>query len=174
MARDTMTWLITFLRAKVNDTDESVWTDDQLQNYLDMHRVHVRREPLQKEADERVYYSKFGMFEDDVTLWNGDSSSATEISSSNYTANLVDGTFTFAEDQDDDYYLDGKSYNIHGSIAECLEQLAMDPNKAQQWSRGGVRYTHYDLLEMAKYHRSLSGARSATTVRTYRTNRLKP
>ena len=155
----------------MNDTNESVWTNDELQNYLDMHKVHVRREPLQREMDGKIYYSKFGMFEDDVVLWDSDSANATKIPSSNYTANLVDGTFTFTEDQNSDYYLDGKSYSLNGAIAECLEQLAMDPNKAQQWSRGGVRYTHYDLLEMAKHHRSFTGSRGTTTVKTYRANR---
>ena len=53
-------------------------------------------------------------------------------------------------------------------MAECLEQLAMDPDKAREWSRGGVKYTHYDLMEMAKYHRSLAGVRGATIVKTYR------
>jgi len=145
-----------------------IWTDDELQKYLDMHRVHVRRELLMKDADETIYWSKLGMFEDDVSLWDSDSASATQIPLSSYAANLVDGAFTFAEGQDDDYYLDGKSYNLHGAIAECMEQLALDPNKAREWRRGGVSYTHYDLMEMAKYHRSLAGARGTTIVRTYR------
>ena len=168
MARSSMTWLITLFRVKVNDTDETIWTDDQLQDNLDMHRVHVRREFLMKDADETVYYSKFGMFEDDVVVWDSGSADATQISSGEYSVNLIDGVFTFTEEQGEDYYLDGKSYNLHGAIAECLEQLAMDPNKAQEWQRGAVKYTHYDLMEMAKYHRSLSGARSMTIVKTYR------
>ena len=163
-----MTWLITLLRTKVNDTDESIWTDDQLENYLDMHRVHVRREPLTKDVDERVYCSKFGMFEDDVILWDSDSANATQVPSGNYTANLVDGRFAFTEEQDRDYYLDGRSYNLHGAISECLDQLVMDPNKAAKWSRGSVRYEHYSLVELAKYHRSLAGARGTMMVRTYR------
>ena len=65
------------------------------------------------------------------------------------------------------YYLDAKSYNIHGAIAECLEQLAMDPLKAKSWNRGSVSFTHYDLLEMAKYHRSQMGIRSTGILRTY-------
>lgn len=168
MARDSMTWLLALLRVKVNDTDESIWTDDQLQDFLDMHRVHVRREFLMKDVDEKVYYSRFGMFEDDVALWDSDSANATEVPSSNYTANLVDGVFTFTDAQGQSYYLDGKSYNLHGAIAECLEQLAMDQNKARQWSRGAVRYNHYDLMEMARYHKSLAGAKGTTIVRAYR------
>ena len=171
MARDTMAWLITLLRTKVNDVDESVWTDDELQSYLDMHRVHVRREFLAKDVDEKVYYSRFGMFEDNFILWDGKFAGATEVSSSSYTANLVDGTFVFSISQNGNYYLDGESYNIHGAIAECLEELAMDPNKSREWSRGGVKYKHYDYMEMARYHRNLAGARAATMVKTYRANR---
>jgi hypothetical protein len=171
MARDTMTWLITLLREKVNDTDESIWTDNQLQNYLDMHRLYVRREFLIRDVDGTIYLSKHGMLEDDVVLLDSCSANATEIPSSNYTANLVDGAFSFTEEQDNAYYLDAKSYNIHGAIAECMEQLAMDPNKAQAWERGGVKYTHYDYMEMAKYHRNFAELRSKTVVKTYRANR---
>lgn len=170
MARDTMTWLITLLREKVNDTDESIWTDDQLQNYLDMHRVHVRREFLIKDVDEEVYLSKYSVLEDNVALWDSCSANAAEVPSNDYVANLVDGTFTFTVNQDNAYYLDAKSYSIHSAIAECMEQLAMDPNKARVWERGGVKYTHYDYMEMAKYHRSLSGLRGTIIVKTYRFN----
>lgn len=170
MTRDTMTWLITLLREKVNDTDESIWTDDQLQTYLDMHRVHVRREFLTKDVDGMIYLSKFGMLEEDIVLWDGCSIGAVEIPSSEYIANLVDGTFSFAGNQDNTYYLDAKSYDVHGAMAECMEQLAMDPNKARAWERGSVRYTHYDYMEMAKYHRNLAEIRGTTIVKTYKSN----
>jgi len=163
-----MSWLIALLRTKVNDSSASIWTDDQLQDYLDMHRVHVRRELLSKDADEKLYCSRFGMFEDDITLWDGNAEGAAQVPPEIYSANLVDGVFTFASDQNKDHFLDGKSYNLHGAIAECLEQLAMDQNKARMWERGGVSYTHYDLMEMARYHRNLAGERSTTVVRTYR------
>ncbi len=144
-----------------------IWTDDELQDYLDMHRIHVRRELLRQDVDEKVFSSKSGMFEDDVTLWDSNSTGATQATPDG--ENLVDGLFTFTEGQNGPYYLDGKSYNIHGAIAECMEQLAMDQDKARVWGRGGVKYTHYDLMEMAKYHRNLAGARSTTIVKTYRT-----
>ena len=105
------------------------------------------------------------MLEDDVTLWNSSGSGSTEITPD--SSDLVDGIFTFTESQNGPYYLDAKSYNIHGAIAECMEQLAMDPNKAKQWGRGSIKYTHYDLMEVAKYHRSLAGMRSTAIVRTY-------
>jgi len=167
MSRDSMVWLISFLRVKMNDTDLSIWTDDELQNYLDMHRVHVVREPLAYDSNEQVYYSIFGMLEADASLWDSRQSNSNEIPNSNYTANLVDGTFRFVNGQGGIYYLDAKSYNIHGAVAECLEQLAMDQNRAKVWSRGSVVYTHYDLMDMARYHRNLIGSRSTAVVRTY-------
>jgi len=167
MSRDSMVWLISFLRVKINDTDSSIWTDDELQNYLDIHRIHIVREPLTYDPNGQIYYSAFGMLEADASLWDSNLSCASEILSSDYTSNLVDGTFKFANSKIDRYYLDAKSYNIHGIIAECLEQLAMDQNRAKSWSRGSVTYTHYDLMEMARYHRNLAGSKSTSVVRTY-------
>jgi len=44
---------------------------------------------------------------------------------------------------------------IHGVIAACMEQLAMDPSKARRWEQG-VKFTHYDYMQMAKYHNELA------------------
>jgi hypothetical protein len=140
-----------------------------------MHRVHIVREPLSAplsrggDSNEQVYYSTFGMLESDASLWDSKQSNSNEIPNSHYTVNLVDGTFKFSAplSRGHGYYLDAKSYNIHGAIAECLEQLAMDHNRAKVWSRGSVAYTHYDLMEMAKYHRNLIGLRSTGILRTY-------
>lgn len=162
-----MVWLIEFIRTKVNDNDLSIWLDDELQNYLDMHRVHIYREKLVYDPCAKIYHSNFGMLEADVSLWDSNQPNAREILNSNYTVNLLDGTFKFTTIQVGTYYLDAKSYNIHGAIAECLEQLAMDQNKAKAWSRGSVTYTHYDLMEMAKYHRNLLGLKNANFLRTY-------
>lgn len=168
MLRNTMEWLILFLREKVNDVESEIWTDEQLQNYLDMHRVHVCRERLKRGTDGRTYYSAYNMLESDIKLWDGNSAGANEIANQEYASNLVDGVFTFFSDMKINCYLDAKSYNIHAVIAECLEQLAMDQNKAKAWSRGAVSYTHYDLMEMAKYHRNLAGIGSFYFVKTYR------
>jgi hypothetical protein len=115
----------------------------------------------------KVYRSNFGMLEADVFLWDNKSSNAIEVPNTKYMSNLLDGTFTFTEQQGCTYYLDAKSYNIHGAIAECLEELAMDQNRAKAWNRGSVSYTHYDLMEMAQYHRAFTGARNVCFSRTY-------
>lgn len=186
MARSSMAYLITLLRAKVNDTGSDIWTDDELQKYLDMHRTHILRERLRNDVDELIYYSAFGLLEgtyslstEDDAAWDGDNtiikmwdspnSSASEITPDSW--NLVSGDFGFDDEQNDRYYLDAISYKLPGAIAECLEQLAMDPKAAWEWSRGakGSSFTQYDLLSLAKYHRSLTGLKSTSVGRTYRT-----
>ena len=167
MSRDSMVWLIAFLRTKVNDTGLSIWLDDELQNYLDMHRIHLVKEPLAYDPSAKIYRSGYGMLEADSSLWDSNLPGAIEINNSKYTANLIDGTFGFEISQDCTYYLDAKSYDIHGAIAECLEQLAMDQNRAKTWNRGSVSYTHYDLMEMAQYHRNLTGMKSIGCLRIY-------
>ncbi|MBD3181049.1 hypothetical protein GF312_02085 [Candidatus Poribacteria bacterium] len=144
-----------------------VWSDAELQNILDMHRIHIIRERLNHGADGETYYSRYSMLEDNVKIWDGRHTSSTEISSDKYTVNLIDGAFTLPNTSWEEYYLDAVSYNIHGAVAECMEQLAMDPNKAKSWDRGSVKYTHYDYLEMARHHRGLSGIRSTAIRRTY-------
>jgi len=146
-------------------TSKRIWTDEELQNLLDLHRIHIRREMLSKSADGKTYYSKYTMLEDDITIWDLITSSARMITPT--SSNLVDGTFTFDINQNRNYYLDGKSYNIHNTMAECMEQLAMDSGRARIWERGGVKYTQYDYFEMAKYHRSLAGVRSTKLIKTY-------
>ncbi|MEK7395939.1 MAG: hypothetical protein AAB116_03270 [Candidatus Poribacteria bacterium] len=167
MARDSMFWLIDFLRVKMNDMESSIWADDEFQNYLDIHSIHVVREPLTYAPDQKLYYSTFGMLEADACLWDSDQPGAIEILNSIYTSNFVDGTFRFTKSQSGRYYMDAKSYNIHGAIAECLEQLAMDQNRAKVWNRGSVEFTHYDLLEMSRYHRGLAGLQNTNISRTY-------
>lgn len=167
MARDSILWLINFLRVKVNDVESSIWTDDDLQNYLDMYCIHLIREPLRCDPDHKVYYSDFGMLEADVSLWDSELTGANEIPNTSYIPNLIEGTFRFTNSQSKKYYMDGKSYNIHGAIAECMEQLAMDQNRAKRWNRGSVEFTHYDLLEISRYHRQLSGLQNTRMIRTY-------
>ena len=100
MARDSMASLIAYLRLKVNDVASAVWTDDDLQLYLDIHRTHVIRELLVSDSNRLVYYSTHGMLEMDASLWDSNSSSGLEIVNTLYSANLTDGIFTFSSCRD--------------------------------------------------------------------------
>lgn len=55
-------------------------------------------------------------------------------------------------------FWDLNNHNEHGVVAECMEDLAANAEKAKRWRVGNVRYTHYDLLELAKYQRQLQKA----------------
>lgn len=165
MARASMADIITILRAKVNDASSTVWTDDNLQNYLDMHRIHIRREKLEKDVVGKNYYSSYQMLEADAELYDDDTDDGSLVTPD--SSNLIDGVFTFTTEQDEDYYLDAKSYDINAAVAECLDELVTDMNRAQSWSRGGVKYTHYDLMALSKHFRNLSAPRAKRIRRTY-------
>lgn len=154
----------------------STWSDDELQDYLDMHRQYISREELGCDPDDQTYQSSYTLLEGDASTWSGtgDPTDAINIWDSAdedgtaYTPddfNLKSGTFIFDEEQDElTYYLDAYTYDLEAAIAECLEQLAMDQNKAQQWSRGSVSWKPYDLMKMAEYHRGYSGASKARLI----------
>ena len=184
MARTSMAWLLARLRRMVNDGDSAVWTDAELQQVADYHRIHIRREFLEYDVDQQSYFSKFGnlegtyitdqeanaVWDNDATIikmWDSNSSSATAITPIYW--NLADGSFGFTSDQDDEYYLDAKSYDLHGAAAELFEELSADSSRAYRWVRGSVSHTAESFLDLAKYHRSLSGPQSLEVRRTYRT-----
>lgn len=170
MARATMAHIISHLRIKVNDTGSLIWTDDdELQVFLDLHRRRLNRVRLDVDQDWQVFEARFTMLEGSIVTWSGAGDpedviniwdrpgrDATFKAPTSY--NLTSGTFNFDSEQSlQPYYLDGLSYNIAGAIAEAMEQLAMDPNKAKSWSRGGVSYDFQDFMEMGKQWRKLSG-----------------
>ena len=171
-----MTWIVALLRLKVNDSQANIWTDDELQTYLDMHRRRLNRVKLTCDESLQVFQCSYGLLEghpddgvgtsvdwsgtgaptDVINIWNDSGKDATARTPDSF--NLIAGTFTFDSRQDSEpYCIDGYTYDLEAVIAECLEQLAMDHNRAKQWGRGVVDYTHYDLMEMAERHRKLAG-----------------
>ena len=104
---------------------------------------------------------------DVINIWDHTGEDATAKTPDSF--NLIAGTFIFDSRQDDEsYYVDGYAYDLEAAIAECLEQLAMDHLRAKQWGRGTIRYTHYDLMQMAKRHRKLAGFGKARLIGKYR------
>lgn len=163
-------------------TEKFTWTDDELQIFLDMNRKSIRREQLSPAGDRLEYASRFQLLEgtfvnedeagaiwdDDrsiIKLWDS-SSDGSAITPDSW--NLADGIVGFDTEQTAPIYMDARRYNLHGAIAMCFEQLAADPTRAKQWTRGGVSYTFSDFQEMAQYHRNFSGAQVTRVVRVYR------
>lgn len=163
-------------------SEKYTWTDDELQIFLDMNRMSIRREKLSPASDELEYASRFQLLEgtyvndaetgatwdDDRTiikLWDSSSDGSAVTPD---TWNLADGIVGFDAGQTTPIYMDARRYSLHGAIAMCFDQLAADPTRAKAWSRGAVSYTFSDFQQMAQYHRSLTGAKVTRVARVYR------
>lgn len=143
MARTGMANLITELRglAEAGTADYSVtsttyWTDDQLQDVLDLHRRDVIFEPLQMypvqiaggSISYQDYRSSYGFYEATTggtsILYLQDSTGA-NIGTANYTPDYRRGQFQFSADQAGSvYYLTGRSYDIQASAADVWRRKA--------------------------------------------------
>jgi len=147
---------------------QRIWTNDELENYLDRHRVFVggneTREKLTFNVGKTRYSSTFDTFEW-ATIYSGSTSTGTATPDS---SNLVAGEFVFTAAQSTELFLEGHSYNILLAAAECLEELAADPSRAYQWSRGGVSQRSQNPFELAQAYRNLgSGMQSILFNKTY-------
>lgn len=147
---------------------QRIWTNDELEDYLDRHRVFVggdqAREKLSFNVGKTRYASQFDSFEW-VILYSGSTTSSTITPDS---SNLVAGEFTFTSAQSAELYLEGHSYNILLAAAECLEELAADPSRPYQWSRGGVTQRSQSPFELAQSYRKLgTGMQSISFNKTY-------
>jgi len=148
---------------------QRIWTDDELQNYLDRSRIFIgvnnARELLQRSADYKRYVSNFDTWEW-ATLYDSPDNTASAITPT--ASNLVAGEWTFTTAQSKELYVEGHCYNTYAASAECLEELAGDPSRSSTWSRGGVSHKSQDPLELALYYRRLAhGGRSVQLIRTY-------
>jgi hypothetical protein len=146
-----------------------IWTDEELQRVLDRHRERHVRLLLTPDADYLVYQSGISNLES-ATLYNGVGQTASAIATSDYSADLNVGEFTFDSEYDDyDIYMDGISHNIFAAAEELLLELMADPSRAKQFSRGSISHTGYDLAELVREYRrkSGSGIRSTQIKRVY-------
>jgi len=181
-ARASMADIINLVEAMVNDESNAIWEPEDLQNLLDQDRVHIQRELLSNDVDQKRYWSKYGMLEGDadtwdnddtiIKMWDSNSSGATAVSPDSW--NLIDGIFTFTSDQNKSYYLDAIAYDLNEAAAKCMIQLATDLSRATKWARGSVSFTGVDFLEMAKTFKSQSGPQSLTLKRVYPRNPSDP
>jgi hypothetical protein len=143
---------------------QRIWSDDELQAYLDKHRVFVgvgRREELGNDLSYKRYLSNFDTFEW-VKLY--DTADGLGVEATPDTSNLVAGEWVFNTAQDKTLYLEGYSYNIYASAAECLEELAGDDSRSSQWTRGGVSHKSQDPLKLAQYYRYMSTGIKSTEI----------
>jgi hypothetical protein len=134
MARATMSDLITRVRA-LTGAGTADWSDDQVQDVLDRHRLDLVREPLA--ADEeyaggtltwKTYRSGWGHLEQTnggTAVFVVADSLGNARGTATWTADYQRGVVTFAADQRGTaLYLTGRSYDVHAASAELLEAWA--------------------------------------------------
>lgn len=158
-ARSGMTALIARLRLMIDDPDVStkLFTDDQLQQYLDTNRVRLAGNTLDYDVPLRlVFESPYPNLETTSELRDG---SNAVISSGLYTANYESGSFTFTVSPTTyTPRLWGYAYDIHAAAAEAFTTKA---------SRSSVWKGQFGLLSMQtiNMHRRLSWGRSGDVTR---------
>jgi hypothetical protein len=123
MARATMAALIGQVRALVDDTGGApVWSDDQVQVFLDETRAEVRYvplTPLETRTPTGVQYLEYraaqGWWEDTVTLVSGGYVTLTPA-----TSYLQLGVWTFAVDTLPPVLVSGRCYDVYGAAVSLL------------------------------------------------------
>lgn len=150
-------------------SEKYTWTDNELQVFLDLHRRPLNRTKLDVDPDSQVFEARLTMIEGSTVTWSGAGDPEDRINiwdrpGRDATAktptswNLASGTFVFDSEQTSQpYYIDGYSYSINGAMAEGMDQLAVDPDRAQSWRRGSVSYTYQDFFDIAGSLRKSAG-----------------
>jgi hypothetical protein len=131
MARTTLAALITRLRRLISDPAgaSQAWTDDELQEALDVYQCHHRYCRLGQEESRApgtgsITYKRF--FTDDIGDWESD----VEIVNATWTpvtptsSDYINGRFEFATEPDWPLTINGKTYDLYGAAADVLDAWA--------------------------------------------------
>lgn len=173
MARASMADLITRLRRLINDPAgvNQTWTDDELQDFLDAHRLDVRHARLRPEptwtgsgVTYTDYYADYGDWESDVVLEDASGNDLTPA-----TSDLLTGHWTFT-DQDPPVYITGKTYDLYAAAAAVLEAWAARVALEFDFTADGASFRRSQkreaLLALAAEYRRRARANRAVMVRS--------
>jgi len=129
-----MSDIILELRGAIDDATSAVWTDDELQDVLDQHRLRVWREPMEMERtlvsasdyEYKVYHSRWRNFESGGTAYfQVEGADGTQRGTADYTVNYIAGVVSMTADQEGSaLYLSGWSYDLNAAAADCWRQRA--------------------------------------------------
>ena len=138
--RSGMTNIIRRLRRLVNDGTAGVWEDQDLQDVLDQHKIHVVREYLEPQKnylsgtayEYRLFASRWADFEENgsgtayLKLEDGGGSQRTYgTATAQWTMDYIRGLVTMGQDQAGTaMYLTGWSYDLNGAAAELWRERA--------------------------------------------------
>lgn len=179
--RPTMANLIDRLRRLIADPSgaNQVWTDNDLQDFLDGHRREARYAQLcPVESISASGSVSYLIFESEQPNWEGADSSGPElvdasfavISSSDYTADLLTGRWVFASQPSWPIRITGWCYDLYGAAVDALEawaaqvKLSFDVSADQQSFK---RSQKFDMLQqMADKYRKRMWVGSAPIRQT--------
>lgn len=190
MARSGLANLIQELRGMTEAglTDYGIgavyyWSDDHIQDILDIHRRDVIFEQLQMFPNQvasgslsyKDYRSSFGFFEETTggtAVFYVQDSTGVTIGTANYTPDYRRGTALFASDQRGSvYYLTGRSYDLQAAAADVWRRKASHYASQFDFSTDNHSVTrsqaYKHCLEMAEFYEGKSGD-SIQTVTMFR------
>lgn len=151
MARAGMTTLITRLRRLIDDSDLTVWTNDELEDNLDQHRVRVWREPLEYDKQYtsgtayvyREYRSRYHNLEEGGTAYfKVEDSAGSARGTGDYSADYINGVVTMNADQKGTaLYLTGYAYDLNGAAADLWRERATKVSSYYDFQADGHRFS---------------------------------
>lgn len=142
--RADMEYIIAFVRELINDPSDGTpqFTDQFIQDRLDMHRLDIYQECLQP-ADTRTstgdiewhdWFSRYGFWEEDYLVQKASGPTATPDS-----VELIVGKFHYNAHQDEVLIITGKVYNVYGVAAKMLTTwISILRGQIQSWTADGT------------------------------------
>jgi len=174
-ARSGMGNLILTWRRMADDTDSSVWTDDQAQEILDRRRADIWKEQLTPqpslEDGETVYktflsnrenYEEVGS---GTTIWRVYDANGTMRGTADYTANYTRGIIKFSADQEGSTrYLDARSYDLDGAAADAWKERAALVSSRYDIKAGQNQMSRSQWFKHCQAMAQFYGAKARPTV----------
>lgn len=173
MPRATMADLIGRVRVLIGDPagDDQVFTDDEIEAFLDQHREDVRY--LELTAAETLtptgiawytYYADRFPWEADEQIVTAGWQTVFPVTSDRWM-----GRWTFAVSTVPPLFIVGKVYDVHGAVADLFEAWAAKLKLGFDFSTDGQSFQRSQkvrhLLEMAAMHRRQQRPTAVSVVR---------
>lgn len=173
--RSTMSDLITLMRDLIDDTDSTVFTDQQIQDQFDIHRIDEFQKRLQQADDVqpsgvifwRDFYADINYWENGVQLQDHNFHYVTADS-------LVEpmiGHWQFTQSQIIPIYATGRHYDIYATAVDLLLKWKSKLKLQVDFMDSGRNYQRMQRMKaidgLVKDYRSRMKPRTIRQVRRY-------
>lgn len=154
----------------------SYWSDDQLQNIMDIHRADVQFYPLAPNVWQEsgsVVYKEFlsGLTNiEQGTVTYLQTSAGSSVGTANYSIDYTRGVVSFTANQNGTaYYITTRTFDLNGAASDVWKQKAVQVASRFDFSTDNHSvkvsqiYDHY--MKQASYYESLKPIQSVTIYR---------